>query len=120
MSQKFLDRAQVGATLEQVGREGVAQDVRMDPARAGGRRDPAVEDPAHRAKVLHALRAMFQDTVKGRWLQPDGTYRRRPAEAGEPAFRVQQALQRESARIASRARDAVGMTFEPEQRNVVH
>ncbi|HZM49295.1 MAG TPA: polyphosphate kinase 1, partial [Vicinamibacteria bacterium] len=33
--------------------------------------------PENRKKVLDVLDAMFQDNVKGRRLQPDGTYRRR-------------------------------------------
>ena len=32
-----------------------------------------VEDPGHKATVLHALRAMFRDTVKARRLNADGT-----------------------------------------------
>jgi polyphosphate kinase len=38
-----------------------------------------IEQPEHKVKVLDALRAMFRDTEKGRWLQADGTYRRRTA-----------------------------------------
>ena len=36
-----------------------------------------IENAEHKAKVLHALRAMFRDTVKSRWLGADGVYRRR-------------------------------------------
>ena len=36
-----------------------------------------IEQPEHKARVLDALRAMFRDTEKSRWLQADGTYRRR-------------------------------------------
>src|SRR4029079_7473601 len=52
-----------------------------------------VEHPDHKARVLHALRAMFRDTVKGRWLDSDGVYRRRPAAPGDVPFRVQHELQ---------------------------
>src|SRR4029077_13266000 len=45
-----------------------------------------VEEAEHRAKVLHALRAMFRDNVKARALGADGIYRRREA-AGGPALR---------------------------------
>ncbi len=49
MAEQLLDRAQVGAALQQVGGEGVAQGVRMD---AGGERRPvdvAVDQAAYRA-----------------------------------------------------------------------
>jgi polyphosphate kinase len=73
-----------------------------------------VDTPAHKARVLAALRAMFTDTVKARWLQPDGTYRRLPAPAGEPGLRVQQQLQEEARRVAL-ARQRAGFVFQPEE-----
>jgi polyphosphate kinase len=76
-----------------------------------------IEQPEHRAKVLYALRAMFRDTTKSWWLEPDGVYRRRPAAPGEPAFRVQQALQDEAQRAAILARTGAGATFRPERRD---
>jgi polyphosphate kinase len=76
-----------------------------------------IEQPEHRAKVLHALRAMFRDTTKSWWLEPDGVYRRRPAPPGEAAFRVQQALQDEAQRAAILARTGAGVTFRPERRD---
>jgi polyphosphate kinase len=75
-----------------------------------------VDDPDHKTRVLHALQAMFRDTVKGRWLGPDGVYRRRPAAPGEPAFRVQQALQEEARRAAALAREGAGVILRPELR----
>ena len=36
-----------------------------------------IENAEHKAKVLHALRAMFRDTRKSRWLGADGVDRRR-------------------------------------------
>ncbi|MGE3842898.1 MAG: polyphosphate kinase 1 [Vicinamibacterales bacterium] len=48
-----------------------------------------VEDEQCRAKVLHALDAMFRDNVKARSLRADGLYERRVAEPGEDPFRVQ-------------------------------
>ena len=75
-----------------------------------------VEDAEHKAKVLHALRAMFRDTVKARWLGTDGVYRRRPLAPGEAPFRVQEHLQEEARRRASLARDRAGVSFRPEER----
>ena len=75
-----------------------------------------VEDLEHKARVLYALRAMFRDNVKARWLGADGTYRRRQPAPGEARFRVQQHLQDEARRSAALARDRVGIAFQPEQR----
>ncbi len=72
-----------------------------------------VEDTEHKARVLHALRAMFRDTVKSRWLGPDGVYRRRPPGPNEPAFRVQQGLQEDARRAASLAGNDTGVAFRP-------
>ena len=74
-----------------------------------------VEGAAHKAAVLHALNAMFRDTVKARRLDPDGVYRRRSPAEGEPPFRVQQYLLEETRRAASLARGRVGVSFQPEQ-----
>ena len=74
-----------------------------------------VEDREHKARVLHALRSMFRDTVKARWLQADGTYVRRPAASGEPPYRVQQALQEDVSRAARLAQERVGVEFRPER-----
>ena len=76
-----------------------------------------VEDAEHKAKVLYALRAMFRDTTKARWLGSDGVYRRREPAPGEPAFRVQQHLQEEAGRLAVLARERAGVVFRPEQRD---
>jgi polyphosphate kinase len=73
-----------------------------------------VDDAAHKATVLNALRAMFRDNVKARCLRPDGSYERKAPQAGEPAFRVQQHLQDEARRRAVIARDRAGVTFSPE------
>jgi polyphosphate kinase len=72
-----------------------------------------VESPECRAKVLAALEAPFQDNVKSRWLQPDGTYRRtRPAKGEEPS-RAQLVLYREAQRALERARTAATVSLEP-------
>jgi polyphosphate kinase len=75
-----------------------------------------VEEAAPRAKVLYALRAMFRDNVKARWLGADGVYRRRERAADEPPFRVQQHLQEEARRQGSLARERVGVILRPEER----
>jgi polyphosphate kinase len=74
-----------------------------------------VEADDLRAQVLYAVRAMFRDTTKSRWLGPDGAYRRRPLAPGEAPFRVQQHLQTEAVRSAMRARDRAGVVFRPER-----
>jgi polyphosphate kinase len=74
-----------------------------------------VEAPEHRARVIHALRVMFRDTVKGRWLRNDGTYERRPQHPGEPTVRAQEQLQDEARRNADLARGRAGVVFVPEQ-----
>jgi polyphosphate kinase len=73
-----------------------------------------IDDAAHKTTVLNALRAMFRDNVKARCLQADGSYVRKPRQAGEPPFRVQQHLQDEARRRAVLARDRAGVTLAPE------
>ncbi len=75
-----------------------------------------VETEANKTKVMNALRAMFKDTVKARWLGPDGVYQRRKTPRGEAPFRVQQYMQEEAKRAASLARGRAGVTFRPEER----
>ncbi|HEX7780117.1 MAG TPA: polyphosphate kinase, partial [Vicinamibacterales bacterium] len=75
-----------------------------------------VDGPAHKARVIAVLRAMFRDTAKSWRLLPDGTYQRQPPAAGEAPFRVQQFLQDEARRAAALARDAAGITFVPERK----
>jgi polyphosphate kinase len=72
-----------------------------------------VESPDGRAKVLAALDAMFQDNVKGRRLQSDGSYRRRRPAKGEDPFRAQLHLYAEAKRALERQRAAAGVTLEP-------
>ncbi len=73
-----------------------------------------VEQAEHKARVLGVLRAMFRDTVKSRWLGPDGVYRRREA-PGEAPFRVQLAQYAEAKRGAARASGETGLTFRAER-----
>jgi hypothetical protein len=56
---------------------------------------------------------MFLDNVKSRWLQADGTYKRKRPGKGEDPFRVQLHLHREAQRAIERARAVAGVTFEP-------
>jgi polyphosphate kinase len=72
-----------------------------------------VETPEGRQKALLALDAIFQDNVKGRRLQADGTYKRRRPAKGEEAYRSQIELHREAKRAADRLRAGVEITFEP-------
>ncbi len=72
-----------------------------------------VESPEARQKVLLALDAAFQDNVKGRRLQADGTYRRRRPARGEEPFRMQLHLYREVQRALQRARAVSAVALEP-------
>lgn len=74
-----------------------------------------VEQPANKAVVIHALRAMFRDTVKAWQLRADGTYVPVAPTRGEPACRVQQLLQEEAQRRVAYARERAGATFTPAQ-----
>ena len=74
-----------------------------------------IDNPAHKERIIHVVQAMFRDTVKARWLRPDGGYERRPPEAGEPPFRVQQYLQEEAARRAAVAQGRAGVLLQPER-----
>jgi len=73
---------------------------------------PIEADDARR-KVLDGLDAMFLDNVKSRWLQADGTYRRRKPAKGDEAFRAQVHLYREAERALDKAHAAAPLTFEP-------
>jgi polyphosphate kinase len=72
-----------------------------------------VESPECRAKVLAALDAMFQDNVKTRRLQADGSYKRRRLSKGEEPVRAQLELYREAKRTLDKARAASGVVLEP-------
>ena len=72
-----------------------------------------VESAEGRQKVLLALDAIFQDNVKARRLQTDGSYRRRRPAKGEEPYRAQIELYRESKRALERARAVTPITLEP-------
>jgi polyphosphate kinase len=76
-----------------------------------------VERAEHKAKVMHALRAMFRDNAKARQLTADGTYIRRLPTSGETSCRVQQQMQDDARRAASLARDVAGVSFIRRGRN---
>jgi polyphosphate kinase len=72
-----------------------------------------IESAECRAKVLQALDAMFQDNVKSRVLQPDGSYKRRKPAKGEEPFRAQTELFRVAKSALDRARAQNSVTLEP-------
>jgi polyphosphate kinase len=72
-----------------------------------------IEDPGHKASIMHALRSMFRDTTKARRLGADGVYTRvAPAEREAPC-RVQQVLQEEAQRRMAQAIERAGVTLRP-------
>jgi polyphosphate kinase len=72
-----------------------------------------IESAECRAEVLQALDAMFQDNVKARVLQPDGSYKRRRPAKGEEPYRAQLEVYRRAKAELDRARASVGVTLEP-------
>jgi polyphosphate kinase len=72
-----------------------------------------LEAPECRQKALAGLDAFFQDNIKARCLQADGTYVRRRVAKGEEPFRAQLHLYAEAQRAVERVRAASGLTFEP-------
>jgi len=72
-----------------------------------------VESEECRQKVLHVLDVMFQENVKGRWLQADGTYKRKKPAKGEEPCRVQMVLQEEAARSGASTSAPGSATLEP-------
>jgi len=70
-----------------------------------------IESLEARRKVLRVLDAAFLDNVKSRWLQPDGTYKRRRAGKGDEPVRAQLQLYREAGEAAARGREP--LTLEP-------
>ena len=74
-----------------------------------------IDAAEHKARVVHALRAMFRDTVKSRWLDADGVYRPRQPAAGDAPCRAPQALQEEARRSAALSGGATGIALRPQQ-----
>jgi polyphosphate kinase len=73
---------------------------------------PVLSEEA-RARVLGALDALFQDNVKARRLQSDGSWKRRKPGRGEEPFRAQIETYRQAQRALGRARARAGITLEP-------
>jgi polyphosphate kinase len=72
-----------------------------------------VESAEARAKVLDGLDALFADNVKGRRLQPDGTWKRKKPGRGDEPIRAQVETYRRGQRALERARARAGVTLEP-------
>jgi polyphosphate kinase len=72
-----------------------------------------VESPEARQKVLLALDAAFQDNVKSRRLQSDGSYKRRRLGKGDEPFRMQLVLYRDMKAALQRARATSAVALEP-------
>ena len=72
-----------------------------------------IEDPGHKAAIMHALRSMFRDTTKARRLGADGVYTRVAPSGGEPPCRVQQLLHEEAQRRMAQAIERAGVAFRP-------
>src|SRR6266540_4233221 len=62
-----------------------------------------IDDPVLRLRLLQLVEAGLDDTAKGSVLRPDGRYERRRPEAGAPALRSQDALERAARGDASSA-----------------
>ncbi len=71
-----------------------------------------VEDDACRARLTALLETEMADSVKGRWLQPDGSYTR-PKVTARKALRSQEALYNEARKRESDAAKARTPVFEP-------
>ncbi len=72
-----------------------------------------IEDADARNRLIEILDVYFRDNVKGRWLQPDGSYRR--AEPADPAsrFRSQEVLYWQACQASREAAYSRRTVFEP-------
>lgn len=71
-----------------------------------------VEDATCRARLIRLLETCMSDTVKGRWLQSDGSYMRLKG-AGRKAVRSQEALYEEARRQEAETARSQTPVFEP-------
>ena len=71
-----------------------------------------VEDEACRARLIDLLTTCLADTVKGRRLQPDGSYTR-PKAGGKDAIRSQEALYEAARKRAAEATKNHAPVFVP-------
>jgi len=74
-----------------------------------------IEEAAHRARVIHALRVMFRDSVKSWQLRGHGSYEKCQPSPNEPPFRAQEHLLEEARRTAAIAAGRTGVVFVPDQ-----
>ena len=106
---RFLEHSRIYYFLNGGDDRSLSRERRLDDPqpRQARRADVPDRGPGHKATVLQALRAMFRDTVKARWLNADGTYRRRKV-AEEPKAsrlcRAQETLYDQARRAAALAR----------------
>jgi len=75
-----------------------------------------IEGAEHKARILDVLNVMFDDNVKARRLQADGTYDRKPRLGDQPAIRAQAVLQQQVQNTYLRAADRAGVVFVPQER----
>ena len=73
-----------------------------------------VEDPDCKQKAIDALRAFFQDNVRARRLQPDGSYQRITPRPGEDPVRCQLHLHEQAVAARQRTSRSARVEFRPE------
>jgi polyphosphate kinase len=75
-----------------------------------------VESPDCRRRLLHTLDVLFQDSVKGRRLAADGSWRVPPRHAADPAVVAQVALYEHARRAWERRQTTAPAVLEPLER----
>jgi polyphosphate kinase len=71
-----------------------------------------VEDPPLKTRLINILETYFEDNVKARYLQPDGSYTR-PKSGRKKPRRAQEILYEEARRRVKEAEQSQTTTFEP-------
>ena len=72
-----------------------------------------VEDPGCRERLIAILDTHFQDTVKARWLQPNGNYEPISPVGGQRPQRSQQLLYQQACEAVKQAGRSQPTAFEP-------
>ncbi|MDX1948549.1 MAG: polyphosphate kinase 1 [Pirellulaceae bacterium] len=72
-----------------------------------------VEDPPLKSRLVGVLETYFEDNVKARHLQPDGTYVRAKTPRGKKRRRAQESLYEDAVRRIKEAEQSRQTTFEP-------
>jgi polyphosphate kinase len=72
-----------------------------------------IEQPSIKMRVLRLMRTSFRDTVKARWLQPDGSYLRQPPRLGREPQRSQETFYRRAVAESKAAQTVPLDMFEP-------